>query len=175
MNKTIYRAEEGYALVISLILLAILMIAGVLVSNTSVTDMGTVRNTVIYTQNAAAAESAAMSAVQMMENETDSGKLDPNVAVSDDYAWIINPDADEYSSSYSTKWVEFSSSDKSALSSRYSSSDIKIKYIVKGWRTTKGASLGTYTEMLRECVVKGVYESPKDGLLTVEVGFKKRF
>lgn len=180
MNNRIYRSEDGYALIISLFLLAILMVAGVLISNTSVTDLGTVRGAVVYTQNAAAAESAAMTAVQLLENSNDSVALDPLESGTGDLNWIIPAGMTEpaYTVEYGSGtygWAVIPANTISSLSSRALKDGAKIEYIVRGWNTTMGASLGTYTEMLRESVVKGVYYSPTDGVFTVEVGFKKRF
>lgn len=171
MNRLIFGNEGGYALVLAIILLGILMVAGVLVSNTSVTELGTVRNTIVYAQDVAAAESAAMSVVQILENEpTDSNNLRVETT---SWNWLIPAGADENSSTYSSAWGTITA--MSSLTSRVQKEGAVLRYRVLGWRPAPGGSLGTYAEMIQESVVKGVYYTPKDGFYTVEMGYRKRF
>lgn len=175
--------EEGYAIVLAILMFAILMIAGVLSSNMTITDLGAVRNVIISSQNASAADSAAMMAVQFLENQKDSTELDPATSA---WAWLnsegeIPAGADENSSSYNGFWGDKDlsgnalSASLNKISPRFSKEGGKLRYRVIGWNATRGASLGGYSNTLKECVVRGVYYSPTSGIYSVEMGYKKRF
>lgn len=175
--------EDGYAIVLAIMMLAILMIAGVLSSNTSITDLGAARNVIINTQNAAAADSAAMTAVQLLENQKMVKDLDPKTSV---WQWLnydgeIPAGEDENKSSFDSKWgdKDIKGADLTAslnkISPRFSSENGKLRYRAIGWSATRGASLGGYASTLKECYVRGVYFSPDSGIYSVEMGYKKRF
>lgn len=181
MEKNILRDDDGYALIITIVLVGILMLAGVLLSNTVITDLGIVKNEIIYTQNLAAAESAAMTAVQTLETKTNKEALDPATGTlekDDSDKWIntfteIPKDKDENCSDYATKWKSLTL-DK--LASRLSFEKAKIKYRVMCWKPAQGTSLGAHNQsILQEGRVRGVYSSAKYGATSVEMGYRKRF
>lgn len=173
--------ESGYAIILALLMLAILMVAGILASNTSITDMSSVRNTIISSQNASAAESAAMTAVQVLENSKDATQLDPATTT---WLWMqdLTKTTDNYSDS--TKWGYYDltlatpkniSAYLNKISPRFGSEGATLRYRVIGWKATSGASLGGYADTLKESYIRGVYYSPSNGIYSVEMGYKKRF
>lgn len=174
--------EDGYAIVLALMMLAILMVVGVLTSTSTVSDMSTVRNTIIASQNMAAAESAAMTAVQILENNKDAKLMDP-LSPSTCWPWIqdISQKTDNYADM--SKWgtTDQKTSPKSIasyldkISSRFTKEGATLRYRVIGWKSTAGASLGSYNDTLKEAYVRGVYYSPSSGIYSVEMGYKKRF
>ena len=60
--------EEGTAIVIVLIILVALTLIGVIATSTTVVELQIVRNDALYRQNFYRAESAAIEAVQWLEN-----------------------------------------------------------------------------------------------------------
>lgn len=71
MHKTIsiLKNEEGSVIVIALLILVLLTIIGISGTNTTVTELGIVRNEAIYKQNFFRAEAAAVNAAQLLEDE----------------------------------------------------------------------------------------------------------
>lgn len=182
-EKKSIKNEEGYAIVLAILMLAILMVAGVLSSNSTITDLGAARSVIISSQNLAAADSAAMTAIQLIENQTNIDELDPDTSA---WGWLnyegeIPTADDENASGYNAKWgdKDKNGADLSAslnkVSSRFSSEGGKLKYRTVGWSSTRGASLGGYAATLKECYVRGVYYTPSKGIFSVEMGYKKRF
>ncbi|WP_027358296.1 hypothetical protein [Desulforegula conservatrix] len=173
IKKILIGNERGYALAMAILMLAILMISGVLVSNTTVTDLQTVRNTAMQAQHVAAAESAAMAAVQTIENESDPVELDVNSTTKD---WLTNydiSDADYDEDGY--KWGLLPKTALPKTTGRLKSTDADVlKYRMVGWDAARGTSLGAYEATLKEGKIRGVYVS-SEGIYSVELGFKKRF
>lgn len=185
MKKNVFQDDGGYAVVLAIMLLATLMMGGVLLSNSSVTDLGVVKNTVVHSQNLAGAESAAMTAVQILEEETDKDTINPppgvvsSLETSGSAEWLntyenINtPTEDENCTTKDQYWKTITLNN---LTSRMSSENAKLKFRAVRWRPSPGSSLGAYNETsLYECAIRGVYYSTKYGATSVEMGFKKRF
>lgn len=186
MILSIKSDEKGYALVLAIMLLGILMVSGVFISNSTVQDYDIVKNTVVYSQNFAAAESAAMTAVQALENQTNRTALDPTSSTLEsgsepdwlnvagevpDYPNASNQD--ENSSSFAGKWKEVT---LPIISNRMAKENAKLKYRFIGWQPARGASLGAYNEnILQEGRIRGVYYSSVYGATSIELGYKKRF
>lgn len=162
-------SESGYVLVMAIMILAILMIAGIMSSNTSITDIGIARNTIIHSQNAYAAESAAMTGVQALENQGDEEKLQPGYD-SDDW---INADPNDSKASSSDKLEKWAYQSLDVTANRRGA--INPRYRAIGWSHAAGASLGQYAPTLKECRVLGEYISDSYGIYRVELGYKKRF
>lgn len=163
--------ESGYALVFAIVLLAVLMIAGVMSSTNSVNDLSITRNTAMHVQNSSLAESAAMTAVQLIENIDKSADLSPS-AQDDDFI-VADPNDSNYSAQYKTeKWVEATA--VKTFNHRAAGSGSPT-YMVIGWTQAQGASLGQYASTLKEGRVIGRYISDQYGVYRVELGFKKRF
>lgn len=186
MNKNLLRDDGGYALYMTIVLIGVLMIGGVLLSNTTITDLAIVRNNIVYSQNLAAAESAAMTAIQTFEpfTEVDRNTINPlpgaisSLETSGVSEWIntyenITNPADENSTANEKYWKTMTL-DK--LASRASAENAKIKYRAVKWQPAKGSPLGAHNEsIVYECAVRGAYYSPKYGATNVEMGYKKRF
>lgn len=181
MNKNLVKDEDGYVLILTIIMLGILMISGVLLSNTTVIDSSIVKNSAVFSQNLAAAESAAMTAVQTLETKSDKKSLDPGTSTLeslDDAKWIntfdeIPKNKDENCDEFKAKWKTISL-DK--LASRLSYEKALIKYRFMGWKPAQGTSLGAHNQtILNEGIVRGVYCSSKFGSTSVEMGYRKRF
>lgn len=162
-------SEAGYALVMAIMILAILMVAGLMSSNTSITDIGIARNTIIHSQNTSAAESAAMTAVQALENQTDEEQLKPSYKPDD---WI-NADPNDSNASSSDKIEKWAYAAINMTTKRRGSDN--PRYRVVGWRIAQGTSLGLHGPTLREGRVIGEYVSDIYGLYRIELGYKKRF
>lgn len=179
MHKRIYEDENGYAIILAIMLLAILMVAGVMTSNTTLTDLDISRNTVIQAQNEAVAESAAMTCVQIIENTNDKDKLDPELNTNSDWAWLnFDGELDENDENLAENnghWKEMPFTSFTKLQSRFDKENAKIRYRAVGWEAARGASLGLYSDTLKEGIVKGSYYTPSNGIVTVEMGYKKRF
>ena len=188
MKKNVFQDDGGYAIVLAIMLLATLMMGGVLLSNSSVTDLGVVKNTVVHSQNLAVAESAAMTAVQIIEANNEREKLFPtgsgfyeNDLETASEQWInINNDipdsADENSSTYDKYWKAMSLSNLGSVSGRASIENAKVRYRLIGWKPAKGSSTGAQNQRnLHEATIRGVYYSAKYGAASVEMGFKKYF
>lgn len=163
------KSESGYAIVLAILLLAVLMVAGLMSSDSSIIDLGIVRNQVIYAQNSSAAESAAMVAVQLVENEANPDNLDPAKSTSD----YINADPDNSNYSAADKTPYWISLPMDITTGRGAGE--APRYRVIGWSQAKGASIGQHSDNLRECRVIGEYNSTQFGVYRVELGYKKRF
>lgn len=162
------RNESGYAIVLAIMMLAVLMMAGLMSSDSSIIDLGIVRNQVIASQNAAAAESAAMTAVQLIENQTDSSLLDPAKSTSD----YINADPNDSNYSSDVKTPSWATKTLDMITKRGGDA---ARYRVIGWSQAKGASLGQYSDNLKDCRIIGEYNSAAFGVYRVELGYRKRF
>ncbi len=190
MKKNVFQDDGGYAVVLAIMLLATLMMGGVLLSNSSVTDLGVVKNTVVHSQNLAVAESAAMTAVQIIEANNEREKLFPtgsgfgaNDLETASEQWInVNKDipdtssTDENSSSYDKYWKIMPLTTLGSIASRASSENAKVKYRLIGWGPAPNSSRGAHNSTLLQCAnIRGVYYSSKYGATSVEMGFKKWF
>lgn len=174
-SGTQLREDDGYALILAIMLLTILVISGTLVSNMSVTDLQAVRNLRSHSQNKAAAESAAMNAVQLIENEDNPDDL---YASSSSWGWLNDKDItdDKYNEDPITnKWGILDSKTLNVVEGRLSSENGQLRYRAIGWSVSRGTSLGAYEASLKEGKIRGVYYTPSTGIYSVEMGFKKRF
>lgn len=175
MENRVIDDEKGYAIVLAIMILAALMIAGVMTSNTTITDLDISKNTVIKSQNEAVADSAAMACVQILENTTDKDSLDPHANVT--WKWLnYDGEVDDSAEDTATdKWATIEYTKFPKLSSRLSNEGATIRYRAICWSPAQGASLGMYSDTLREGIVKGSYYTASKGTVTVEMGYKKRF
>lgn len=172
MNKKFVRSrdsESGYALVMAIMILAILMITGLMSSSTSITDIEIAKNTVIQSQNASAAESAAMTGVQGLENENDADKLQSFYNPDD---WI-NADPNDPEASSTDKQAKWVYVNIDMTTKRKDAS--RPRYRAIGWIAPRDTSVGMYAPSLKESRVVGEYDSSRYGIYRVEMGFKKRF
>lgn len=180
MNNLLENNEEGYAIVLAIMMLGIMMLAGILTSNTAITDLSSVRNSILSAQNAAAADSVAMLAAQKLENENDKEQL---YTSSTTWTWLdsfgtIPANADENSATYNGYWAEIDSSTLNKLDKlkgRLLSENAKLRYRVIGWTAAQGTSMGAYAPTLKESRIRAQYISQTGGIYSVEMGFKKRF
>lgn len=165
LSRLAIKNEDGYVFVMTIMILAVLMLAGVLTSNSSITELSSVRNSIIHSQNTAAAESAAMVAVQLLENEFDSDNLvvDSSNSSNGTNSWIVGKNV-------ATGWAN---TPKVSLVSRGETN--KLQYRVVGWTVPTGSSIDMTKPSLKSCAVVGRYNSDKYGTVSIELGFLKKF
>jgi Tfp pilus assembly protein PilX len=89
--------QEGSAIIMALMALAVLTIIGISSINTNIIESQIVRNEQVYQQNFYQAEAAAMEAAQTLEDETnidnlrpDSGSEIPMLVATDIDLWTVN-------------------------------------------------------------------------------------
>jgi hypothetical protein len=173
--------EDGSAMVIALIVLAVLTIIGIFAINTSTTELQIVRNEQIYQINFYQAESSAYQAAQRIELETNSDNLLPRLSPPD---WIndtTDTSGNPVELSVPGNWVvdDVTANDNSAKAfipeadgTVSMSAEALYAAISKGVR--KGSSLDIAATRLYEYAVFGQSQS-NNGSVIVEIGYLKRF
>jgi type IV pilus assembly protein PilX len=158
--------QQGAALIIVLIVMAVLTLVGLSAINTATVENKIVGNERIYQENFYLAESSVNEAAQKIENETDREKLMPS---SSDWDWL-HDDGTSVDFTVSDNW-EINSSDDNAEKAAVSD-DALYSTVNKGVR--KGSSLDIGATRLYEYAVFGQGKS-NNGSVIIEIGYLKRF
>ena len=169
--QTTLKNEEGSAIVLALLALAILTILGVSSTDTSITELNIVRNEQIYQINFYQAESCANEAALYIEMESDPTKeLTPAYT---DFKWIsdIN-DVNMPDLTKSGNWVDSGNNSNSAVSSVKNIDNSGYATVAKGPRPN--TSVKVTTTRLYEFAIYGKSES-LNGNSVVEIGYLRRY
>jgi Tfp pilus assembly protein PilX len=161
--------QQGSALIIALIVMAVLTVVGLSAINTATVENKIVRNERIYQENFCLAESGVSEAAQKIESETSSDNLLPSHS-----AWVWMHDNSGSSGidfKDSTNWVYSASSSDNAEQAAISD-QAYYATVSKGVR--KGSSLDIGATRLYEYAVFGQGTS-KNGSVIIEIGYLKRF
>lgn len=163
--------QQGSALIIVLIVMAVLTIVGLSVINTATVENTIVRNERVYQENFYLAESSVNEAVQTIETETNNDNLMP---IYSGWVWIhdvVDSSGDKVDFTHAGNWLYTDSSDDNAEKSAVSSQAL---YSTIGKGVRRGSSLDIGATRLYEFAVFGHGKS-KDGSVIIEIGYLKRF
>ncbi len=161
--KNIINNEDGSAIVMAMLILAVLTILGISSINTSTTELQIVRNERIYQQNFYMAESAALEGLQSLESASETDLDDRNFTT---FVWLkkIDPNLDM---SDVDNWNPLTNA---AVSSIFSNAE----YAVVEKNVALKASLDmTATSQLFDYIGRGKGAS-NNGRVVIEIGYRKR-
>jgi type IV pilus assembly protein PilX len=154
--------QQGSALIIVLIVMAVLTLVGLSAINTATVENKIVRNERIYQENFYLAESSVNEAAQKIENETDRDNLLPSSA-----AWISD-DSSGLDFKDPGSWMS-DNSEQAAISNQALYSTVS-----KGVHKGSSLDIGDTNTRLYEYAVFGHGQS-QNGSVIVEIGYLKRF
>ncbi|MEH0022020.1 MAG: pilus assembly PilX N-terminal domain-containing protein [Desulfobacter sp.] len=162
--------EDGSAIIMALLTLAVLTVIGITSASTSRVELTVVRNEQIYQINFYQAESCANEAAYYIESEADTSNLIPDYS---DLGWMNTNDGN-LDLSDSGNWVSTGDedNDNAATSQVGNIQNSNYSAIAKGPRD--GSSLDIGSSRLYEFAAYGKSES-YNGNAVVEVGYLKRF
>ena len=151
--------EEGSAIVVALLALAVLSIMGISSTTTSTIELQIVRNEQIYQSHFYQAEAAVMEAAQRLASESD---IDETRPASTTKGWLVNSDID-------LKDLDtFIANDSTAVLSNEASYSANAQGIVSG------ASLDvTSTSNMYGFDIYG-YSTDNNSNVFIGIGYKKR-
>lgn len=167
------RNDQGFVLVTSMLIMVLLTILGIAATNTSIFELQIAANDRDYKRNFYKAEGASFEAAQELENETDKEELLPGTTTK---TWLKSVNDSNYIDPVAGlepgKLVD---DDGIAASLDDAASEVSYatfsRGVVKG---AKGASLSMTGTTVREFSVYG-RSIERNGSVTIEVGYKKRF
>lgn len=163
---TITDNEEGSVIILSLLVLVILSIVGFSASRISTTEMQIVRNDGTYQQRFYIAESGAVQAAQMLENETNF--LDLNNYVPN----YLNPGTVDLNDT--TTWVVGGPSPTAVPSSLVPNNALEVS--IMHLRVPPGSSVGLENPTrLHELAVFGLLDRNNRAQHMVQIGYRKRY
>ena len=157
-TKNILANEQGSAIILAVLILAVLTILGVSSTNTSTVELQIVRNERIYQQNFYKAESAVMEAAQRLELENDKANLRPAAKV-----WLVDVDT------HLEKITDFLDHDNASLIDA-----VNASYSANARGIVSGASLDMTSEHNMYGFKIFGYSRDNQGNVFIEVGYKKR-
>lgn len=174
MHKTIsiLKNEEGSVIVIALLILVLLTIIGISGTNTTVTELGIVRNEAIYKQNFFRAEAAAVNAAQLLEDEDNATLLRDLPYGPFGKEWLRNdfndlPDPVNIASD--ANWDDGIDFSEQAI-------DFDNRFLAFYQGVASGSTLGMDGSTLHDFSIFG--RSQKDGVggaAIIEMGYRKRY
>jgi hypothetical protein len=158
--------QQGAALIIVLIVMAVLTLVGLSAINTATVENKIVGNERIYQENFYLAESCVNEAAQKIESETNSDNLLPSLSGWD---WLHDSgNSEDFTDAGNWKIDTLDdNAEKAAVSD-----DALYSTVSKGVR--KGSSLDIGATRLYEYAVFGQGKS-KNGSVIIEIGYLKRF
>ena len=159
--------ENGSAIVVALILLAVVTIIGVSSSTTSTIELKIVRNEKLHQLHFYQAEAGAYEAAQRISEEIDPEELIPVLTT---YEWL-NEDIVDVDFFDSSIWVDDGTLNDNSDQSLFNQ-DTFYASIGKGVRP--GSSLDLGSTRLYEFAAFGLSQS-NSGKFLVEIGYLKRF
>ena len=162
----VLKNEEGSAIVIALLALALLTVLGISSTGTTTTELNIVRNLGIYNINFYQAESCANEAAYYIETEANTLNLIPDYSP---FAWVNDGDINL---TVTEGWVDTGNGANSAASRGAGMENAWYALIAKGPR--KRSSLDVGSSRLYEFSVYGRSES-HGGSSIVEIGYLRRF
>lgn len=157
--------EEGSVIILSILVLVILSIVGFSASRISTTEMQIVRNDGTYQQRFYIAESGAVQAAQMLENETNFLDLRQHVP---DY--LNPPDVDMRDV---TSWDTGGVDPTAVISGLVPNNALEVAVV--DMKIAKGGSLKITGTQLHELAVIGLLDRNSRGQHMVEIGYRKRY
>jgi len=167
VNQIFYRIKDnnGSALVLTMLILAVLTIVGISSISTTSTELKIVYNEKVYQRNFYLAESASYEGAQRLEVETDPDELIPSRTNLD---WLNGGTVDY---TIATNWVDDGSVNDNSDSATVAAS---AAFASVGHGVLKGSSLDIGTSRLYSYSMYGLAVSG-NGKVLIEMGYKKRF
>lgn len=162
---TLVDNEEGSAIILAIFSLVVLSIIGFASSRMSTTEMQIVRNDGTYNKRFYIAESGAIQAAQMLENETDF--LDLNTHVPD----YLNPNTVDMRDT--TSWVVGGANPTAVTSNLVPNNGLEVAVVDE--RIARGGSMRLGGTRLHELAVFGLLDRDARGQHMVEIGYRKRY
>ncbi len=157
--------EEGSAIVVALLILAVLTIMGISSTNNSTIELNIVRNEQIYQTNFYQAEASAYEAAQRIEQETNTNNL---IVSESNLDWMNNDTLDYFDQS---NWLNDGSANDNT---DVSVIDPNAFYSAVGKGVRMGSSLDIGATRLYEYAVFGMSQW-NNGNAVVEIGYLRRF
>jgi len=163
--------QQGSALIITLIVMAVLTLVGLSAINTATVENKIVRNERIYQENFYLAESSVSEAAQKIEKETNSDNLVPRHSV---WIWIhdtVDSTGNKVDFTDPGNWVHSASSSDNAEQAAVNTQAF-YSTVYKG--VAEGSSLDIGATTRYKYAVFGHGKS-NNGSVIIEIGYRKRF
>jgi len=169
--------ENGSAVVLALIILALVTIIGISSSNTSTTELKIVRNERVHQLNFYQAEASAYEAAQRIEQEINTDQLIPDIS---GYDWmnddVIDDTVNLSTLSASGDWTVFGFANSG--SGGYSDPSLIDPNTASYFSTAKGVKSGSSLDIgssrLYSFAAYGLSER-NNGKVLIEIGYLRRF
>jgi type II secretory pathway pseudopilin PulG len=160
--------QQGAALIIVLIVMAVLTLVGLSAINTATVENKIVGNERIYQENFYLAESSVNEAAQKIENETDSDNLLPSLS-----AWIwMHDSGNPVDFTDPGNWVHSASSSDNAEQAAVNTQAL-YSTVYKGVAEGSSLDIGAPSRLYKYAVFG--HGKSNNGSVIIEIGYRKRF
>jgi type IV pilus assembly protein PilX len=163
-KKDTLKGENGSVLVVALMMLVLLTLLGISATTTSTIEMRVAGNERVYKDNFYAAEGAAMTCAQSLENEEDEDKLQ---ALGFDWLHSVLPDVNNLFSD--ENWGTSQGNSVEAADA-----DGRCMAGYNGIAPGSSLDIGSNTSLLHEFGIYG-QSAKNNGECIIAAGFRKRF